>query len=77
MYKLSQYLPQPSLLNIYYSLFLPYLTYGITVWDGAPAKYLKIIQFYPNKVIYILAQPEIQTFVMTMISFRPDELRAL
>ena len=36
LHKLKFMLPQPVLLNLYYSLVFPYLSYAIEIWHSAP-----------------------------------------
>ena len=40
-YKLRHFVPKETLKTVYYSLFYPFLSYGIAVWGATHEKYLK------------------------------------
>ena len=50
-YKLRHYIPPDTLESVYYSLFYPFLTYGITVWVTGSETYLKLVQITQKKVV--------------------------
>ena len=41
--RLRHFVPRPTLLNIYQSLILPYLTYGLAAWGQAAKTHLQKI----------------------------------
>ena len=50
-YKLRHYIPLDTLKSVYYALFYPFLTYGITVWGTTSETYLKLVQITQKKVV--------------------------
>ena len=48
-YKLRHYIPLDTPKSVYYALFRPFLTYGITVWGTASETYLKLVQITQKK----------------------------
>ena len=59
LYKLLAVLPKGSLTCLYYSLFYPHLTYGITVWGFTAAKYLRKISLVQDKVVSLLGDRDV------------------
>ena len=51
IYKHSAVLPKRTLTCLYYSLFYPHLTFGITVWGFTTAKYLRFFFLVQDKVV--------------------------
>ena len=44
-YKLRHFVPLETLKSVYYALFYPFLSYGITVWAATYGQYLKPVLF--------------------------------
>ena len=51
MYKLRHFLPLPSRISVYYSLFYSRVTYGVLCWGVASHNVLNPIRVLQNKVI--------------------------
>ena len=47
--KLRYYVPSTVLVNIYNSLILPYITYGLLAWGNASNAYLNRFQFFKSE----------------------------
>ena len=55
IYRLKTFLPKSILLNLYYSLFYPYLIHNIIIWGGVSSNKIEPIQIKMNKTLrYIL-----------------------
>ena len=52
--KLRRHAPQSMLKYVYYSLFYPYLYYGVTTWGNTVTKYTKNIQIQLNYVVKVI-----------------------
>ena len=50
-YKLRHYVPADTLKTVYYALFYPFLTYGITVWGATYDKFLNPVRIAQKKVV--------------------------
>ena len=51
MYKLRHFAPLDTLKSVYYALFYPFLTYGITVWGATHEKFLHPVFVCQKKAI--------------------------
>ena len=51
MYKLRHFAPLDTLKSVYYALFYPFLTYGITVWGATHEKFLHPVSVCQKKAI--------------------------
>ena len=49
-YKLRHFVPLKTLKSVYYALFYPFLSYGITVWGATHGQYLSPVLF-PQKTV--------------------------
>ena len=58
LYKLKEYLSAKSLINMYYSLFYPYLTYGNVLWGGTYGTHLNVIEMLQKRPIRIITGSE-------------------
>ena len=51
MYKLRHFAPLDTLKSVYYALFYPFLTYGITVWGATHEKFLHPVSVCQKKAV--------------------------
>ena len=58
-HKLKYYVPQSTLIQVYYGLVYPYLHYAITTWSCTAKKYLHTIQVLQNKIVKIITNTNI------------------
>ena len=58
IYKVSKLLSQKSLINLYYSLFYPYLSYCNILWCGTYNVHLNTVEMLQKKVIRIITGSE-------------------
>ena len=49
-YKLRHYVPTDTLKTVYYALFYPFLTYGITVWGATYDKFLNPVRIAQKRL---------------------------
>ena len=54
MFRLKNFLPQKSLIGLYYNFVYPYLLYGNIVWAGTYSTHLHTIEMIQKKVIRIV-----------------------
>ena len=66
MYKLSQYLPSQTLLNLYYSLAHPYLMYCNTIWGGTYATHLQPLVVLQKKCLRIIHKASFRAHTMPL-----------
>ena len=59
IYKLSAVLPKITLTCLYYALFYPHLTFGITVWGFTAAKYLRFFFFGTRQSSFSLGNRDV------------------
>ena len=52
--KLRYYIPQNTLIQVYYAIFYSYLYYGCAIWGQAIEKYLDIIRILQKKCLRIM-----------------------
>lgn len=52
--KVTNYLPERALVNLYYSLVYPYLLYCILIWDGAYQTHLEPLFLLQKKIIRLI-----------------------
>ena len=50
-YKLRHYVPADTLKTVYYALFYPFLTYGVTIWGATYDKFLNPVRIAQKKVV--------------------------
>ena len=58
LYKLKECLSPKSLINMYYNLFYPYLTYGNVLWGGTYGTHLNTIEMLQKRAIRIITGSE-------------------
>ena len=52
--KLRHFVPSSALTNIYKSLILPYLTYGLVAWGNTSKNYLNTIVVLQKRVLRLI-----------------------
>ena len=50
-YKLRHFVPLETLKSVYYALFYPFLSYGITVWGATHGQYLSLVLVSQKRVV--------------------------
>ena len=68
--RLRHFVPRTTLLNIYQSLILPYLTYGLAAWGQAAKTHLKKILVLQKRVLRLMyfAEPRVHTMPLFISS---------
>ena len=66
MYKLSQYLPSQTILNLYYALVHSYLMYCNTIWGGTYATHLKPLVTLQKKCLRIIHKTTYRAHTMPL-----------
>ena len=56
LYKISEFVPDTVLINLYYSLVYPYLLYGILSWGGAAQVHLQPLELLHKRIIRIITR---------------------
>ena len=59
--KLRYYVPQNTLIQVYYAIFHSYLYYGCAIWGQAIEKYLDIIRILQKKCVRIMTFAEFRS----------------
>ena len=58
MYRVRDFVPKKVLIDLYYSLAYPYLTYGNIVWGGTYSQHLSPLKLIQKKLIRIITSSE-------------------
>ena len=58
IYRVSEFLPQKSLIGLYYSLFYPYLTYCNELWGGTYGVHLNTVEMLQKRVVRVVTHSE-------------------
>ena len=53
-YKVRHFIPVSELVQIYYTLNYPHLTYCITVWGGSYGSILKSVMLLKNRILRVI-----------------------
>ena len=64
--KLRHYVPRKILFNVYKSLILPYLTYGLPAWGQAGTKYLNKILILQKRALRLLFFADVRDHAMPL-----------
>ena len=54
MFRIKDYLSMKSLINLYYSLFYPYLIYGNILWCGTFSSHLHTVEMLQKRAVRII-----------------------
>ena len=56
LFKLKHFFPQNFMLQLYYALVHPFLSYGIIIWEATYATYIKRLKSLQNRAIRAVAK---------------------
>ena len=68
--KLRHFVPSSVLINIYKSLILPYLTYGLVAWGNASKNYLNKIVVLQKRVLRLIYFVDRKEYAIPLFVFK-------